>query len=152
MKLKFSTKLHSFENNVWNAVATMDGVNAELYPLLAMTYPAKSKGLSLEDAPLNKHLFTSILLLFMFIPIDLHFLKLKKVRRGEFLEESSSIIQQKWIHHRTVIRDPQHLNFCIITEELEWNTRLWGIANWIMYPIIYVVFWNRHRRLKKLYT
>ena len=104
----------------------MDGVNAELYPLL-------------------------IILLFMIIPIELHFLKLNKVKYGEFLEESSSLIQKKWIHHRTVIKDPQNNKGCMVIDELEWNTRLFGIANWIMYPILYVIFWNRHRRLKLLY-
>ena len=151
MRLKFSTRLPSSVDTVWNEVTKMDGVNAELYPLLKMTYPSESKGLTIQDAPLNKFLFTSVLLLFLFIPIDLHFLKLKKVRHGEFVEESSSLIQKKWIHHRTVIKDPHNNKGCIVTDELEWNTRLFGIANWILYPILYVIFWNRHRRLNQLY-
>lgn len=151
MKLKFCTSLSSNMDTVWNGVTKMEGVNAELYPLIKMTYPSKSNDLSIKDAPLNKHLFTSVLLLFMFIPIDLHFLKLKKVKYGEFLEESSSIIQYKWIHHRTIIKDPYNKNNCILTDELEWNTRLYGFANFLMYPILYLIFWNRHRRLKLLY-
>ncbi len=151
MKLSFSTKLCSNIDIVWNGVTKMDGINDELYPLLKMTHPSDTKNLSIKDAPINKFLFTSILLLFMFIPIDLHFLKLKKVKHGEFVEESSSIIQNKWIHHRTITKDPHNKNHCILTDDLEWNTRIYGVANYIMYPIIYVIFWNRHYRLKFLY-
>ena len=62
--LRFSSQLAAPAGEVWATVFTMRGVNAELMPLIRMSYPAEADTRSLESAPTGELLFHSYLLLF----------------------------------------------------------------------------------------
>ena len=72
IRLRFQSELATGAEAVLAAAMTMPGVNAELMPLLRMSYPAQYRALDAKQAPLNRRLFRSWLLLFGFLPVDLH--------------------------------------------------------------------------------
>jgi ligand-binding SRPBCC domain-containing protein len=53
---------------VWEHFATKEGINAELMPLLAMTFPAEWERLDVKDVTAGLSLFRSVLLLFGVLP------------------------------------------------------------------------------------
>ncbi|ETO28756.1 hypothetical protein RFI_08371 [Reticulomyxa filosa] len=118
----------------------MDGVNNELWPFIRMTYPKQLKKdkYRIDAAPLNVILFHSVLLLFCIIPIDLHYLILSQIssRVGcyELLENSYSILQKQWTHHRVVTSSAN--DTCIVTDEVTYHTRLGIIMDYVIFPVI----------------
>lgn len=130
---------------VWAVVSTMDGVNAELMPLVRMTHPAHLR--SLEDRELvpGEIVFHSWLLLFGVIPFDRHALALESVDTGVgFEEESSSWVQRRWCHERTLADRAD--GGTSVTDRLEVEPRL-GLARPLVGPIVARIFAHRHRRL-----
>jgi len=82
---------------VWARVSTMDGVNAELMPLVRMTAPP---GATIERG------FTSTLLLAGVVPIDRHRLRLAAFTPPHgFSERSTTVVHRRWHHDRTLRDD-----------------------------------------------
>lgn len=80
----FSFTISSIVNkdqiNLWEDIWDLEGVNYELSPIVKMTYPKDLVlAVKVEEVPLGEYLFKSTILLFGFIPIDLHHLKLKSI-------------------------------------------------------------------------
>jgi ligand-binding SRPBCC domain-containing protein len=124
---------------------TMPGVNAELAPLVRMTYPPEAEVLDVTRVPLGKVAFRSVLLLFGVLPVDLHALVLVHVdpARG-FHECSHSLLQRYWEHERTV--EPGERGGCVVTDRVDFAPRLHGVG-WLLRPVMRAVFRHRHRRL-----
>lgn len=142
------SRLCTSVTEVWSAITVMPGVNAELMPLVRMTYPSEAKTQSIADAPAGEFLFWSWILAFGFIPIDRHHLRLVEIRPGEgFVEESVSWLQRRWRHERTVRGLP---NGCVVTDRLTFEPRI-GWAAPLVARIVGVVFRHRHRRLNRRY-
>lgn len=149
IELRFESLLAASPQEVWSRVSTMQGVNAELMPILRMTYPpALSK---LDDAPrelLGKLAFKSWVLLLGVLPVDRHFLSLQSVTTGEgFDERSSSWSNRVWNHRRTLtpIDDGTHL-----VDELSFEPRI-RLAAPILRGFITTVFDHRHRVLRRTF-
>lgn len=126
----------------------MQNVNAELMPYVRMTYPDDKKEIGSNNVPLNTTLFKSVLLLFGFIPVDLHFLRLDKIDHGSaFYENSISLIQKYWKHTRilTAIGDKT-----LVRDELHFLPRL-KILGYLLLPFIRLIFTNRHKQLNKFF-
>ena len=100
--LDFESLLSAPESDVWAEVSTLEGVNRELAPWVAMAAPPEARRRSLEDAPPGEPLFASILLAFRVLPFDRHQLRLVEASRGHFLERSRSTLQRVWEHERWV--------------------------------------------------
>src|SRR3546814_1583374 len=97
----FSTRLGADAADVWALVSTMDGVNAELRPLLRMTHPPHLRSLTDATWEPGEVIHQSWLLAGGILPIDRHGLALERVLPGEgFDEESSSWLQRRWRHER----------------------------------------------------
>ena len=129
---------------VWERIATKHGINAELMPLAAMTFPADWEKLGVEDATAGLTGFCSILLLFGMLPIDLHRFAFLSIAPGDgFLEASSSLIHRSWIHERRLATVPGGTE---ITDRVGYACRLPGLGL-VLKPIIRFVFRHRHRRL-----
>ena len=106
--LEESSVLHAPAADVWAVASTMDGVNAELMPLIRMTSPKEARGFRIEDAPLGQVAFKSWLLLGGLLPVDLHALRLFEVHPGHgFVESSTSWLQSLWRHERTLQDTPE---------------------------------------------
>lgn len=130
---------------LWPIVTSAEGVNAELKPLVAMTFP--KDGFDFSEAPVDQPLFNSWILLFGLVPIDRHSFVLHEVGETHFIETSHSLLQRGWRHERyltarggrTEVRD-----VVTVTPRLAFMAPL---TNWI----VAAIFRHRHKRLTKLY-
>ena len=125
----------------------MDGVNYELLPLAKMTVPSEWTKKPLNSWPLNTHIFTSTILLFGFLPVDLHKFKLKKASESGFSETSSSLVNKEWNHQRKI--SPVN-GACEVRDLVEYipKVKFLGAA---MKPVYKVIFAHRHQRLRAKY-
>ena len=140
------SKLTASPQAVWARVASADGINAELMPLVAMTFPAGWTRLGLDDVCEGAPSFHSLLLLFGFLPIDRHAFALAEFTpEGGFLEQSSSLLHQIWIHERVVRSLPTGAE---ITDRVFYRCRLPGLTR-LLRPLMRFIFRHRHRRLRR---
>lgn len=124
----------------------MRGVNAELMPLIRMSYPAEAGARSLESAPTGELLFHSYLLLFGVLPFDRHALTLQQILPGEgFIEDSTSLLQARWRHERHVVPGKTG---CVLTDELLVSPRI-SLVTPLVRPLVRLIFDHRHRRLHR---
>ena len=148
MRLRFASQLRAPAAEVWSAISTMAGVNAELMPLVRMTCPREAAARSLESAPLGEVAFHSYLLLFGVLPFDRHALTLLEILPGEgFIEDSTSLLQRRWRHERRIAPSPTG-GGCILTDELLFLPRVAALAP-LVRPIVRSIFDHRHRRLHR---
>lgn len=147
IRLSFESRLAAPAQDVLAEAMTMRGVNAELMPLVRMTYPADAENLDTERAPLKQTLFHSWLMLGGVIPMDRHALAFDELYDNGFDERSTSWVQRVWIHRRRVVEDGKG---CIVTDELEFQPRLPVPAS-IPAALVSRVFRHRHARLRDRY-
>jgi ligand-binding SRPBCC domain-containing protein len=141
-----TTELSRPADEVWAAVTTPAGVNAELGPLVRMTFP-KGAMADLASAPRDEPLFACWLLAFGLIPFDRHVLVMHEVGERHFIETSHSLLQKLWRHERYVTPTGQG---CTVRDVVTVTPRL-GFAGPISRALAAAVFRHRHRRLKALY-
>lgn len=130
---------------LWQQVSTLDGVNAELMPLVRMTAPDEMRRMPFTQVPVKQHVFTSRLMLFGLLPVDLHRLCLDEVWEGGFRENSSSLMHRAWRHERIVTANGSGST---ITDTLNFEPRL-PLVGYVLLPVVRFVFQHRHRRLRK---
>lgn len=114
--IELSSRLPHDADDVWARVATPKGVNAELMPLVRMTFPDGVTLLELRPDQLGVSLFISWLLAFGFLPFDRHVLTFERFEQRSFFERSHSILQRRWNHVRNVVSDGKH---CILSDRVE---------------------------------
>ena len=145
----------------------MSGVNAELMPYVRMTYPKSMSNLDdfVGEFVPGEVVFTSYLLLFGFIPFDIHWLAIDSFVDGvSFCENSSSVMHKFWKHKRTlsVVPEPtvgaggdnsgSGCNGCggvDVTDEVEFCPRL-PLLGYLLQYVVYAVFQNRHSKLRRM--
>lgn len=132
-------------DEVWRAMTTPHGVNAELMPFIRMTFPQAD--LRLADAALDTPLFSSWILLFGLLPFDRHTFVIHEIGTRHFIETSRSLLQKLWRHERSVT---QSAHGAIVRDVVTVTPRL-GFAAPITGAIVRVIFRHRHRRLARLY-
>ena len=137
---------------VWARVATMDGVNDELAPLVRMTHPPALGSLAdLPDGVVGRVAFGSWLLAAGVVPIDRHALRLLAVEQrgplgGGFVEDSTSWLQARWLHERDV--DAVEAGTCRVTDRLLVVPRLRATRP-VVAAVVPRIFEHRHRVLRK---
>ena len=130
----------------WQTAGTLDGVNAELAPLVRMSCPAAFRHTPLAQWPTGRVLFDSWILLGGVLPVDRHRFKLQQVQPGQGFEETSSTwVHALWHHRRRTVATPQG---CVVEDRLDIHSRVPGLA-WLLWPAIRAVFAHRHRRLRR---
>lgn len=146
-KVIFRSPLGANRTTVWKHMTRMEGVNSELMPLMYMTHPAEASDLAqMPPGLLGETLFGSVLLLFGFLPMDVHFLQLDSVQHEVgFQENSSSLINKTWKHHRTIFEGPK--GTVELEDEVSFTPRLW-LLGWLLRPVVWLIFAHRHRRLR----
>ena len=135
---------------VWARVSTMEGVNAELAPIVRMTCPAELSGrvMDPEVVPLNTRVFRSWILLFGIVPIDYDDLTFVRIEPGRgFLESSAMLTQRRWVHQRTL--EPV-AGGCRVTDRVRFEPRL-PFGGSLMRAVFRRVFEHRHRRLRRAF-
>lgn len=144
------TELAAPAADVWVHATTMAGVNEELGPWVRMTHPADLSDLSTAPPDLMGSVaFQSWLLAFGFLPFDRHALRLLSVDDrgadgGAFVEDSTSWMQKRWRHERTV--DVLTATTCAVTDRLVIEPRV-GLARPLVARIVPWLFSRRHRCL-----
>jgi hypothetical protein len=141
-----TSRLAARPAKVWDRVATMEGVNAELAPIARMTFPSRWERLENYYFQGDAEQFRSTLLLFGRIPIDLHIFAFVSLTPGRgFLERSSSMMHREWIHERTLRPVTKGTE---ITDRVFFRCRAPGLSL-ALGPVIRFVFRHRHRQLRK---
>jgi ligand-binding SRPBCC domain-containing protein len=131
---------------VWAHARTMAGVNAELAPFVRMTVPKRARGLAVDDAPLGEVALRSVLLAFGVVPFDRHSLRLTAVVPGRgFQERSTSVLQRRWDHDRTLTPDGAGT---VVTDRVTFVPRMGGAG--LAAPLVRALFAHRHRRLRRI--
>jgi hypothetical protein len=137
---------------VWDYVVKMTNVNIELSPYIRMTYPENMSRISERDeVPYGETLFVSVLLLFGFFPIDLHWLRFDNIVRGKaFYENSTTLLHKYWKHSRILTKDSA--SGCVqVTDKLDFMPRI-RLFGYVLLPIIKYVFENRHMKLRSVFN
>jgi ligand-binding SRPBCC domain-containing protein len=134
---------------VWARVASMAGVNDELWPLLRMTHPAGMDRLDAQPIAMGERLFRSWLLLFGLLPVDYDDLAFEAVEPGRGFRERSVLASQRvWRHERTL--EPV-AGGTRVTDRLAFVARLPGTGA-LYGAILAAVFRHRHRRLRRAFA
>lgn len=114
-------------------------------PYARMTYPKSRAAIGGKDVPLNETVFKSIVLLFGFIPIDIHHLRFEKIDYGTaFYENSTTATHRYWKHTRTLA---EHNGNTIVKDEIHFSPRVAFMGKLLLW-FIKKTFANRHKNLK----
>lgn len=133
---------------VWRHASSLAGVNAELAPLVRMTVPAGFETIGPDSVVPGQRLFRSWILLFGLLPIDYDDLTLIEVTPGRgFRERSPMLTQREWSHDRAIERIP---GGCRVTDEVAFVPRV-PFLGALQAPLFRLAFWNRHRRLRRIF-
>lgn len=128
---------------VWAAVSTLPGVNRELGPFVTMREPAAYRGRTFDSFEPGErgHCW---LLAGGVVPFDRHHLGLESITPGVgFVEESSSWLQKRWRHERTLEPSGDGTR---VTDRLVIEPRLAPMAP-LVGRLVGALFTHRHRRL-----
>lgn len=136
---------------IWRHMTSMANINDELMPFIRMTYPADKDTLFCQSKTLvfGEPIFLSAILLFGFIPMDLHWLILDYLIDGEcFYENSVTLLHKYWKHQRilTEVGDGK----VQLKDKVEFQPRIWGLG-YLLLPVVKYVFQHRHKKLAKLF-
>lgn len=127
------------------AMLTMEGVNAELNPLVKMTAPAGFRDRSILLWPVRQHVFNSWVLLFGCIPIDRHAFYFDAIHPADgFVERSTSISNKLWCHERKIQSCPDGSR---VVDTVSYKSRVL-LLDALLKPLYQIVFWRRHQNLR----
>ena len=130
------------------ATLTMDGVNAELSPLVRMTAPGSFLARSIPEWPVKQPLFSSWILLLGFLPVDRHSFFLEAVNPHQgFSERSTSWVNKCWCHERKVV---SYKSGWRVTDTVKFRSRI-PFVDVLLKPTYRLVFWCRHMNLRRRY-
>lgn len=135
--------------DVWERVVTPEGINDEFWPWLTMSLPTEVSALSIDTLELGKPIGRSWIRLFGVLPVDYDDLTIAELEPGRrFLEQSRLFSAPQWQHERLV--EPIDDASSRITDRLTFTPRR-GFG--LLGPrIIRLIFWYRHRRLRRFFA
>lgn len=140
-----SSTLSADPDEVWEAISTLHGVNRELRPFVVMREPAVMRGRTLVSLPPGERV-SCLMLAGGVLPFDRHLLCLESVTPGGgFAEESTSWLQRRWRHVRTLEAVDGGTR---ITDHVTAEPRVVLLAPMVR-RIVDALFAHRHRRLTK---
>lgn len=131
---------------VWRHASTPAGVNAELGPLLDMTFPPSVGDLG-DVAPRSAPVRAWIRLAHL-LPVERDDFVLAAFEPGRrFLEESVLLTQRRWRHERIVTSDGDGSR---LTDRLRFEPRVEPLGS-LHWAVFRAVFAWRHRRARRLF-
>jgi ligand-binding SRPBCC domain-containing protein len=144
--IEVSSLLRAPRDAVWLQVSTMGGVNEELAPWLAMSFPAEASGRRVSVDDVGQPLFTSTIRILGILPYDRHTMRLTRVVPGEgFLEESTSWMMRSWRHERTLSAEAEGTK---VTDRVTFEPRTPGVLP-LVERVVRAVFQHRHAVLAR---
>ncbi|HBM89841.1 MAG TPA: hypothetical protein DD437_14950 [Rhodobiaceae bacterium] len=132
-------------HELWPIVTSAAGVNAELRPLISMTFP--SGGFDFSTAPLNQPLFNSWILLCGILPVDRHTFMLHEIGPSHFVETSHTLLQKRWRHERYLTDQGDNTEIRDVVTVVPRLTFMRPLTN----LVVAAIFRHRHKRLARLY-
>lgn len=133
---------------VWAGISTLHGVNQELRPFIVMREPAAMRGRTVTSLRPGERVHC-LMLAGGLIPFDRHHLGLESVTPGEgFAEESSSWLQRRWRHVRTLEAVDGGTR---VTDHVTAEPRVALVAP-IVERVVGALFTHRHRRLNQRFA
>jgi ligand-binding SRPBCC domain-containing protein len=145
--LRVASTIGAPVEEVWAAVTTFAGVNAELMPYCRMREPRALRGRTLESYRPGERA-VCWLLAGGVVPFDRHVLGLASITPGEgFVEESTTWLQRRWRHERTLTPAPGARPGTTVVDHLTVQPRL-RFAAPLTAAVLARVFRHRHRRLR----
>jgi ligand-binding SRPBCC domain-containing protein len=148
IELRFESTLPAPIADVWDRIASMEGINDELRPWMRMTAPRGAE-LTAEAVPLGERWFRSWILAFGVIPIDYDDLCLLSVDPPHGFHERSSMLSARvWVHKRSLVADGDGTR---LVDELGFEPRRFFFAP-ILRALIPRVFRHRHKRLRRYFS
>ncbi|HRG89159.1 MAG TPA: hypothetical protein PLW44_09085 [Chitinophagales bacterium] len=143
------SEVNTAKEILWHHIMQMKNVNAELMPFAKMTYPKEMSEIGGREVPLNTVLFKSVILLFGFIPVDLHYLRLDKLDYGKaFYENSYSLQHHYWKHTRSII---ERNGKTYVRDELHFAPHI-SFMGYVLLPVYKLIFNNRHKQLQETFA
>ena len=144
-----SSDLAATPAQLWAHAVDPVGINAELRPLLRMTFPAAAAAKDIiSTAPTGRTLFRSWILLGGIVPVEYDDLCLVEVEPGRrFLERSRLLSQRVWQHERIIepVGDGGR-----ITDVVSFEPRVSLLAP-LHAAVFGLVFTLRHRNLRRIF-
>jgi ligand-binding SRPBCC domain-containing protein len=151
-ELTARSRLDAPAERVWEQVATIAGVNDELWPLFRMTHPPGVDRLDAELGELGKPVFRSWVLLFGLLPVEYDDITIVRLDPGRgFLERSRMATQRLWEHERRIEPhdDPGSAQAaCVLVDRVCHEPRI-PFAERLQSALFRQVFLHRHRRLRR---
>ncbi len=125
----------------------MRGVNQELSPLVKMIVSKPWANTPMIQWPLHRKVCSSLVLLFGFLPIDVHQFRFHSITGSGFSERSTTFTNKEWSHDRTLQQCAQGSK---IVDNVSFESRI-PFAGSFLQPIYKRIFLHRHRRLIHMY-
>lgn len=125
----------------------MKGVNQELNPFVTIVVRKKWSEMAFSKLPLNQYVCEGLILLFGFLPIDIHWFRFKAINESGFNERSTTLTNKEWNHDRTIQSCEQGSR---VTDTISFKSRL-PLLGLLLKPVYKSIFMHRHRRLARLY-
>ena len=136
--------------DVWDRIASFEGVNHELGPLLHMTAPREIRDIDPEQVPLGRRWFRSWILLFRVLPVDYDDLVIVEIEDGRrFLERSSMLTMRVWQHERML--EPDGDTLTRVTDRLTFTPRRL-VSRRLARAVVGLLFRHRHKRLAAYFS
>ncbi|WP_421120857.1 hypothetical protein ACE2AJ_06060 [Aquihabitans daechungensis] len=147
IRLRIASTVAAAPDDVWAAVSTFAGVNAELMPFCRMREPRALRGRTLESYQPGERA-ACWLLAGGIVPFDRHLLGLESITAGEgFVEESTTWLQRRWRHERTLSPAADRPGGTTVEDRLTVEPRI-RFAAPVTARMVAWVFAHRHTRLR----
>lgn len=146
ISLRFESELHAPAERVWEWITSVDGISAEMRPLLCMTFPKDIRSLSDIQFQPGVRLFRSYVFLLGVLPMDYSDLTLLELESGRgFVEQSPMGSMKLWRHERRIVPSSSDPAAVLLVDELSFRPRM---AKRLVGWFIRRVFIHRHSVLK----
>jgi|JI10StandDraft_1071094.scaffolds.fasta_scaffold367800_2 ligand-binding SRPBCC domain-containing protein len=129
---------------LWERVTSLDGINEECSPWLALWPPRGVERLTDAPAPVGEVWFDVWMFFLRVLPFDRMRLRLTNLEERGFVEESAMWWLRQWRHARTVTPKGES---CVLEDVLTFEARVPG-TGWIAAAAVWFLFDHRHRRLR----
>ena len=146
VSLRFESRLLAPRERIWEWITSIEGISAEMRPLLRMTFPGNMRSLADFEIEPGVPLFRSYLFLFGFLPMDYSDLSLLELTPGTgFIEQSPMGSMRLWRHARFITACPTEPAALVLVDELTFQPRMLPrLVAWFVRRF----FAHRHRVLR----
>ena len=103
VRVKFESKVPGTPGELWDWSTSVQGVDAEMGPVLKLDFPKGMRHIPRDGSGLGKPLGNCKFLLFGLVPVDLSRLTFVEVEPGRrFVEQSPLLSMKSWRHERVI--------------------------------------------------